>query len=298
MIQEQLSRIHGKRAEGNPTLIVAWSHDVGGIASSVMEFLDGKLGFEPFGEIEPVGFFSLDGVQLEDDVIQFPESRFFSSSSEDNIIILHSDAPSRDHYRFLNTILDFAQHNFTSSEFRVPSSEGCGDPVLSTQYSVLTIGGIVSASAHMSPRRVFAVVNRHELKGELAPYGVELDVDYRTPAGIMPTLSSFLLWVAKKRHLPACGLWVNVPFYLSALADPMASKCILEVLDRKLDLGLDFRELDLEIAKLNEDLEQLMRRDSDISRYIQMLERGIALSEDEREKLAQEVAEFLLNAES
>ncbi|HAZ31298.1 MAG TPA: hypothetical protein DCY61_01150, partial [Dehalococcoidia bacterium] len=76
-------------------------------------------------------------------------------------------------------------------------------------------------------------------------------------------------------------------------ADPIASKCILEVLDRKFELGLDFRELDLEIVKLNEDLEHLMRRDTDISRYIQMLERGIALSEDEGEKLAQEVAEFL-----
>ncbi|MCL0087719.1 PAC2 family protein [Dehalococcoidia bacterium] len=275
MIQEQSARIPGKRGAGNPTLIVAWSHDAGGIASSVIQFLDKKLGLEPFGEIEPVGFFSLDGVRIEDNLIQFPESRFFSPSSADNIIILYSDAPSLDHYRFLNTILDFARDNFKVKE-------------------LYTVGGIVSASAHLSPRRVFAVVNRRELKGELAPYGVELDVDYRTPAGSMPTLSSFLLWVARRRGIPGCGLWVNVPFYLSALADPIASKCILEVLDQKFELGLDFRELDLEIAKLNEDLEQLMRRDPDLSRHIQMLERGIALSEDEGEKLAQEVAKFFL----
>lgn len=275
MIQERSSRIPGKREGGNRALIVAWSHDAGGIASSVIEFLDKKLGLERFGEIEPVEFFSLDGVRIEDDLIQFPESRFFSPPSADNIIVLHSDAPSRDHYKFLNTILDFARDNFKVKD-------------------LYTVGGIVSSSAHLNPRRVFAVVNRRELKGELAPYGVELDVDYRTPAGSMPTLSSFLLWVAKRRGIPGCGLWVNVPFYLSALADPIASKCILEVLDRKFELGLDFRELDLEIAKLNEDLEQLMRRDTDISRYIQMLERGIALSEDEGEKLAQEVAEFLL----
>ena len=279
MIQEQLSRMYGKRGEGNPALIVAWNDDAGGIAPGVIEFLDEKLVFEPFGEIEPVGFFSLDGVLLEDDVIQFPESRFFSPSSATNIVILHSDAPSRDHYKFLNTILDFAQDNFKVKE-------------------LYTVGGIVSASAHISPRRVFGVVNRRELKGELATYGIELDVDYRTPSGIMPTLSSFLLWVAKRRGIPGCGLWVNVPFYLSALADPTASKCILELLDQKFELGLDFREVDLEIAKLNENLEKLMRRDSDISRCIKMLERGISLSVDEKEKLAQKVAEFLFNVES
>lgn len=248
---------------------------MGRIAPSVIESLDKKLDFEAFGEIEPPGFFSLDGVRIEDDLIQFPESMFYSSSSARNIIVLESDAPSREHYKFLNAVLDFAQDHFEVKE-------------------LYTIGGIVSASAHLSPRRVFAVVNRRALKGELAPYGVELDVDYQTPPGSMPTLSSFLIWVAKRRGIPGCGLWVNVPFYLSAPGDPTASKCILEVLDRRFGLGLDFRELDLEIEKLNEDVQQLMRQDPDISRYIQMLERGIALSESEGDKLAQEVAEFLL----
>ncbi len=274
MTREQPSRIRGKREAGNPTLIVAWSYDAGGVAPGVIEFLARSLGFEESGEIEPLGFFSLDGVQIEDDLIQFPESRFYSSSSARNIIILDSDAPSREHYKFLNAVLDFSRDNFKVKE-------------------LYTIGGIVSASAHLSPRRVFAMVNQRQLKGELAPYGVKIDMDYQTPPGSMPTLSSFLIWVAKRRGIPGCGLWVNVPFYLSAVGDPTASKHILEVLDARFELGLDFRELDLEIEKLNENLEQLMRQDADISRYIQMLERGIALSESEGEKLAQEVAEFV-----
>ncbi len=239
----------------------------------MIEFLDKKLGFEVFGEIEPLGFFSLDGVRIEDDLIQFPESRFCLCRAR-NIIILDSDAPSREHYQFLNAVLDFAQHHFKVKE-------------------LYTIGGIVSASAHLSPRQVFSVVNRRKLKGELAPYGVEINMDYQTPPGSMPTLSSFLLWVAKKRGIPGCGLWVNVPFYLSAVGDPTASKYLLEVLDRRFELGLDFKELNREIEKLNEDVDQLMRQDADISRYIQMLERGIALSESEGEKLAQEVAGFV-----
>ena len=272
MTREQPSRIHGKRE--SPALIVAWSYDAGRVAPRVIEFLDKKLDFEGFGEIEPVGFFSLDGVRIEDDLICFPESRFYSSSSARNIIILNSDAPSREHYKFLNAVLDFAQDHFKVKE-------------------LYTIGGIVSASTHLSPRRVFAVVNRRELKGELAPYGVEVNVDYQTPPGSMPTLSSFLIWVARRKGIAGCGLWINVPFYLSAVGDPTASKYILEVLDARFELGLDFRELDLEIEKLNEDVEQLMRQDPNISRYIQMLERGIALSESEREKLAQDVAGFV-----
>lgn len=274
MIQEQSSRIPGKR--DNPTLIVAWSHDEGRIAPSVIKFLKKNLGFERFGEIEPVGFFSLDGVRIEDDLIQFPEIRFYSSSSVRNIIILDSDVPSHEHYKFLNAVLDFAQDNFKVKE-------------------ICTVGGIVSVSAHLSPRRVFAVVNQRELKGELAPYGVETNVDYQTPPdNSMPTLSSFLIWVAKRRGIPGCGIWVNVPFYLSALGDSTAAKCILKVLDGRFGFGLDFGELDLQIRKLNDDMGQLMRQDRDISRYIQMLERGIALSESEGEKLIQDVAKFLL----
>lgn len=279
MIQEQLSRIPGKHGEGNPTLIVAWTHEVGGIASDVIEYLDQALRLEPIGEIDPVGYFPLDGVQLENDIIQFPESTLFSLPSAQNIIILHSNPPSNDHYRFLNSILDFTQGNRQIKE-------------------IYTIGAIVSASAHMSPRQVFGVVNQSELKIDLATYGVELNVEYRTPKDNMPTLSSFLLWIAKRRGIPGCGLWVNIPFYLSTITDPIASKCMLELLDRKFELGLDFGGLELEIAKLNQDMEQLMRQNSDINRFIQMLERGIALTEDEREKLTQETTEFLLNTDS
>jgi proteasome assembly chaperone (PAC2) family protein len=254
-------------------LIVAWSYDVGGMAPRVIDFLDKKLGLEGFGEIKPEGFFSLDGVRVEEDVIQFPESEFYSCQKR-NILIFESDIPNREHYKFLNTVLDFAVDRCKVKE-------------------IYTIGGIVSSIPHLSPRRVSGVVNRPELKRKLARYGVSTNVDYQTPPGGRPTLNSFLLWVAKRRDIAGCGLWVEVPFYLAATEDPLAAKHVLTFLDRRFNLSLDLGELDLEIEKLNKDIEELKRQNPDITRYIERLERGITLSESEGETLAREVVEFL-----
>jgi len=270
---EQPFIIYKRRGFQNPSLIIAWGYDAGGLAAGVIELLDKNLGLEIFAEIKTPEFFSVDGVAIEEDVIQIPESRFYYCQAR-NLLIFESDAPSREHYRFLNTILDFAVDRCKVKE-------------------LYTMSGIVSQIAHINPRKVFAVVNQSKLRRKLARYGVETNVDYQTPPGERPTLRSFLLWVAQRRDVAACGLWVEVPFYLADVGDPAASKRALEFLDRRFKLGLDLGELDLEIQKLNKDIEELKRQTPDVDRCIEMLKSGIALSEDEGERLAEEVAKFL-----
>ena len=158
---EQPFIIHKRRGFQNPSLIVAWSYDAGGLAARVIDLLDRNLGLEVFAEIKLPEFFSLDGVAIEEDLIQIPESRFYYCQAR-NILIFESDAPSREHYRFLNTILDFAIDRCKVKE-------------------LYTMGGIVFPIAHISPRRVSAVVNQLKLKRKMARYGVETNVDYQTP---------------------------------------------------------------------------------------------------------------------
>ena len=266
-------KIYGTPRLQNPCLIVGWSQDVGGLGPKVLDFLIRKLHPQEFAQFNPAGFFSLAGVPVEDNVIQFPQSKFYASEEKD-LLLFQSDGPSQAHYEFLMLILDVAEQICKVKEF-------------------YTVGGIISLMAHTSPRRVSAVVNQPLLKKPLSEYSVSTNLEYQSPLGVRPTLSSFLLWVAQRRNIAGANLWIEVPFYLAALEDPRAYKQVLSVLDQRLNLGLDFAELEQEIEQQNRQIAELKEQEGDVHRYITMLERGIMLSEKESETLASKVAEFL-----
>ena len=257
----------------NPSLIVGWNQDAGRLGSKVIDFLNRKLGCQEFGEIEPPDFFHLGGVSVESDVIQFPESKFYWSREKD-VVIFQSDGPSREHYRFLSSLLDVAQHYCKVRE-------------------LYAVGGVVSMITHTAPRRISAVVNRPQLKSMLAPQGIDTSRDYRTPVGGRPTLNSFLLWLAGGRNLPGVNLWGEVSFYLTATEDLRICKQMLVTLDRRLDLGMDLSEVDMGIRMQTEKLEELRAQDPDVDKYLEVLGRGIMLNEEESEKLIRTVTEHL-----
>lgn len=273
MTQGQPYRIYKPPELKNPALIVAWSQDAGQLGIRVADFLIKKLGAQDSGEIEPWPFFNLSGVSIWENVIQFPESKFYWSQ-EKNLLLFKSDVPNKEHYQFLSTLLDIAQNHYRVKEF----------------YSV---GGLVSATSHTMPGRIFAVVNQPELSKPLPAYGVETGLEYRTPPGSRPTISSFLLWVAKRRQTAGVNLWVEVPFYLVPLEDPAAIKQVLNVLNRRLALGMDLSELDLAIEEQKQKIEELKQQNPSVSKLIEMLDRGIMVSESESEQLTKEVTEFL-----
>jgi len=256
-----------------PCLVVGWNQDVGGLGSKSLEFLIKKLNAREFAKINPAGFFSLSGVPVEENVIQFPQSKFYFCA-ENDLLIFHSNGPGQSHYEFLTMLLDVAGQTCTVKE-------------------IYTIGGIISLMAHTSPRRVSSVVNNRQLKQPMAEYGVNTNLEYETPIGARPTLSSLLLWLAQKRNIIGANLWVDVPFYLAALEDPRACKQVLSILDRRFNLGLNFAELEQQTEQQNRLIAVLKEQESDVHRYITMLERGIMISEKESEALANKVAEFL-----
>ena len=58
-----------------PSLVVGWSQDIGKLGPKVIDFLNKKLGAQGFCEIELSDFFPLGGVAIEDNIVQFPESK-------------------------------------------------------------------------------------------------------------------------------------------------------------------------------------------------------------------------------
>jgi len=268
-VEKNLFEIYQACGLQNPSLIIGWqNHDAGELSSKVIHFLSEKLGSLPVAEIKPSGFFPLGGAAFKDNLIQVSQSKFWACGKS-NLLILQSEEPRYEWYRFLTTVLDFAKHYCQVKE-------------------LYTISGTPSLTAHTAPRRILAVYNQPKFQKTLRGYGLE-DMSWEGP----PAISSYLLWVAKGRDIPGLSLWPQIPFYLAAGEDPAATKLALSFLDRRFDLGLDLEEFDLEIKNQNGSIAQLRRENTEVNQYINQLESGLNLSEEEQVKLAREVYELL-----
>jgi len=255
------------------SLVLGWSEDMSNLGRKATGYLNRKLKGQEFAEIEPEDFFPLGGVAIEGNLARFPESKFYACQ-EHELVVFQSGSPGAEWYKFLNAVLDVAEHHCRVKE-------------------LYTIGAMVSFSAHTTPRRLLAVVNSAEIKEVLGQYELARDLDYQTPPGERPTLNSFLLWMAKGRNMPGVSLWVPIPFYLAAMEDAQAQKKVLSFLNERLDLEIDFSDLDQEIREQNEQLAQVRARFPQIDDYINRLEGNLMLSEEENGELIKKIEDFL-----
>jgi len=253
----------------SPPLVVGWqTQDIGKLGSRVIDFLIEKLGGQEIAEIKPLGFHPFAGVRFKDDLVQVPQSKFWACE-KDNLLIFKSDEPVFEHYHFLNLILDFAEHQYETKE-------------------LYTLNGATSYTPHTHPRRILTVFNQPEFKERLRGSGLE-EMTWEGP----PAMSSYLLWVAKRRSVSGVSLWPEVPFYLAAKQDPQAIKLTLSFLNRRFDLGLNLERFDSEIQYQNEKIAHLREEEAEINRYISLLESGMRLDEEEQLKLVKQVYELL-----
>jgi len=246
------------------SLVVGWNKDTGSVAPAVINFLNEKLGGQMFCEIEPLDFFSFGGVAVEADIIQFPESTFFYNEKT-HIVFFKSDQPNFQHYKFLNAVLDIAEHFCNVKE-------------------LYTISGFVSSFVHTSPRRILSVFNQPAFREELQGYGLE-NMTWEGP----PAISSYLLWIAGRRGLPGVSLWPEIPFYLGAHEDPKSVKSLLSFFDGRFDLNLDLTEFDSMIQEQDTKIALLRQESNEIDQYLKLMESGISLDEEEQLKLAREI---------
>jgi len=261
--------MHSQPELDNVSLIVGWQEDAGKLGPKVIEYLNRHIKAKIFYEIEPVDFFPLVGVAIENNIAQFPVSKFYAGDERKDLVIFESSQPQYERHRFLNSLLDASERYCKMKE-------------------LYTVSGTVSPIAHSSSRRLLAVFNQPEFQISLRRYGLE-DMTWEGP----PALNSFLLWLAQRRGIPGVSLWPEVAFYLAATEDPKAAKVVLSFFNVRFDLGLDLTGLDLEIKDQSEKLARLRREDTQIDRYIRTLEIGLSLDEEEQLRLARTVTEFL-----
>ena len=266
---KELVKIHSQPELENTSLVVGWQEDAGKIGPKVIEYLSRHIKAKVFCELDPVNFFPLAGVAIENDVAQFPISKFYAGDEKKDLVIFESTQPPYEGYKFLSSVLDMGEHYCRMKE-------------------LYTVSGTVSFFAHTSPRRLLAVFNQPKFQRSLKKYNLE-DMTWEGP----PAISNYLLWLAQRRGIPGVSLWPEVAFYLAATEDLKAAKVVLSFFNRRFDLDLDLTGLDLEIKNQSERLAQLRREDSQTEQYIRTLEMGISLNEEEQLTLARTVTEFL-----
>jgi len=266
-------KVHFEPELEGASLVAGWDEDAGRLGARVIDYLNEKLGCKEFAEIDPADFFPLGGVSVDDNVAQFPESKFYCCPGK-NLLIFKSNIPRTEWYKFLDSVLYVAERYCHAKE-------------------LYTVGGMVYLGAHTTPRDLLAIANSPDMKAILNQYDLARDIDYESAPGQRPTLNSFLLWVARRRNIAAASLWVPIPFYLVASKDPRAWKKTLEFLDRRFVLGLDFSDIDADTARQNEKIAHIRMHSPEVDGYIQRLESNQTLAQEEYEKLAMEVEGFL-----
>jgi proteasome assembly chaperone (PAC2) family protein len=254
------------RIEAAP-FVIGWTKDTGAVSRLVAEHLIRASHAAGFCQIEPASFYSLGGVTVNDDVAQFPQSRFFYSE-RDRVVTLRADEPQSDRYEFLNAVLDLAD-------------------VYGRAETLYTVNGLAALTAHTVARRVFGVFNDPALQTRLRQW-VPADMSWQGP----PHASTYLLWLAHRRNLPAAGLWVEVPFYLSSHKDYQAARTVISRLSAMLGVDLEFRQLDRLAAEQQERLAHL-EDNPDTADKIRTLEEGGSLDRQEQVELAEAAGQAL-----
>ena len=256
-----------------PTLVVGWEADTAQLGMKVTDYLIKNLDAQPFCTIDPVEFFPLGGVTIENDIVQFPQSTFYACR-EHNLIIFRSAQPRYEWHKFLSLIIDIAKDFCRSKE-------------------MYAVGGMITMTAHTMPRETWATFSSTQFKKTLSASQLFREMEFETPPGSRPTLNSYLLWVAKNRKLTAANLWVPVPFYLVSQEDHFAHKQALEFFNKRLKLGLDYDGIDLSIKQQNDKLARLRQSSAEIDEYIRKLENNQGLAEEEHGNLVKAVDEYL-----
>ncbi|MFC1924578.1 PAC2 family protein [Chloroflexota bacterium] len=237
--KKEVIRIYKEPKLTRPCLIAAWP-GIGNIALGAASYLKDKLRAEEFAEIDPLAFFELNGVIIEDNLIQqprFPESKFYywkrKEKGSDLIIFIGEAQPSSQTYEFANTVLDFAQ-----------------------RFGIKQVYTFAAALIphFMEKPRVWASATDKRLLKELESHGLILKGDFYV-AG----MNGLLLSVAKERNMQGICLLGETPRYLGEIGNPAASQSVLEVLNKIVKIDIDMTEIDGMAQQARQEIESIVK---------------------------------------
>ncbi|MDY6834914.1 MAG: PAC2 family protein [Chloroflexota bacterium] len=274
-------RLHEQPNLNNPILIAAWP-GMGGVAVIAARHLRDKLGASELGNIEPYEFFDPTRVQVENDVVQtikFPQNTFYFSKGQqegdkDLIIFIAESQPTTKGYVLASTILDTAQ--------------------LLGVTKVCTLAATPAHVHYCRKTRVLGISTSPELDHDLRSCGA---VPMGT--GSIAGMNGVLLGVAKQRGIDGMCLLGEIPIYMTGVANPRASKAILDMLPRILGNKIDVSSFDSWISEADEYIERsiqdlISQNSEDAEQLMSYFERLKAQADAEETEELPEYSEDLI----
>lgn len=251
------TKLYGKQELSSPVMVCGWA-GIGSVGLTAVRTLRRLVRAQPFGEIEPYGYFEPFRVVIRNGLIRemrFPATRFYShplgdeghgSGSAASLLLVVGEqqpADERRAYELASEVLDAAE------------MVGC--------RRIYTSAASVTTIHHTARPRVLAVPNTPAVLSEIRKYGNTVlmsEVGSMNGDGIISGLNGVLLGAARNRGMEAVCLMGEIPYYLQAAPwpYPKASVSVLEVLGSILGLQLDLKELHRMAAKVNVNIEQTL----------------------------------------
>ncbi|MFQ6091121.1 MAG: PAC2 family protein [bacterium] len=213
-----------------PVMIAGWP-GMGNVALGAVNYLRRRLETVLFAEIEPSQFFTPDGIIIEDGLAKLPQlpRTLFYCSHKPSVIIFESDAQlsGPDGLHLMNLVLDFAQ------EFKV--------------WRIYTGAAFPMPMSHKERPLVYGVANQKGLRDWLMKYRVKI-----MESGQISGLNGLLLSYAERRGIEAACLLATMPNYAISFPNPKASKAIVAILARMLNIRVDMAELEMFSQEMDE----------------------------------------------
>ncbi|MBN2455794.1 MAG: PAC2 family protein [Sedimentisphaerales bacterium] len=241
----------------NVVMFCGWP-GIGNVGLVAIDTLRVALKAEEFGEIEPFEFFAPQNVVIRDGLLEqmvFPSSKFFYKrlKGKDLIFFIGQQQPAegmvgyaQGHkaYKMAELVLDVAEQFHSRGMY--------------------TSGAAVSMIHHSAKPRVWAVPNKAHIISELKAYDNTVlmsEIEGRDGHGAITGLNGLLLGVAKKRAIEAACLMGEVPYYLQGAPwpYPKASRSVVEVLAKMLDIEVDMSQLDILAGRVDDSIEQFLQ---------------------------------------
>ncbi len=246
-----------KEPELKDSIMLCGWPGIGNIGLLAIDTLKGLLRAKEFAELEPWDFFDPQKVSIEGGLLrylEFPSNKFYFQQFKDRDLIFFIGqkqptegrtkyAQGQKAYDMANLVLDVAE------------KFGC--------HRVYTSGAAVTQIHHTFKPRVWVVPNNQKLIKDIKQYRNTIlmsEIEGKGDQGVITGLNGLLLGVAKKRGLEAVCLMGEIPYYLQAAPwpYPKASKSVLEIFAKILDVKLDLSSLDEFAQRIERSIEEFL----------------------------------------
>lgn len=210
-------------------MLAAWP-GMSNAALEAIDYLRKKMEAVPFGEIDTRPFSTPEAVIIEEGLARPPRQtrNLFYFTRHPDLIIFESESQlsGKPALELMAQILDLAQ------ELKV--------------RRIYTGAAFPSTMSYREPSQVFGVVNQKSLRDFLVRLRVKM-----MERGQIAGLNGLLLGYAEERGIEAICLLATLPSYAINFPNPKASRAIVEVLGRILDVRVDMGELNLAVEEMD-----------------------------------------------